>query len=278
MIRPLFIIGNKRSGTSQLVRMLNLHPAISVAHEADIIWILYCFHRGQPFTAHPWDGDRGMRHTLEAVGHLLDATVAPAVNYQRLLTALMEKGSPWLPPRPAAGVVWLGDKKPMQHTDPQLLAFIRQEFPAAHFLHIVRHPLEVAASSDRFNRTADGDFWLGLSTEAKVARWTYHEELVWQLRAVPGVPLHSLRYEDFCRDTAGEMTKIADFLGLTTPPEVLQEATRQTLTVAKDYQLVPHSAATRIMAERYGYELRPPAAKWRRKLLAWWRNRNRLKN
>jgi len=36
MTRPLFLVGNKRSGTSQLVRLLNLHPKIFVAHESDV--------------------------------------------------------------------------------------------------------------------------------------------------------------------------------------------------------------------------------------------------
>jgi hypothetical protein len=71
MIRPLFIIGNKRSGTSQLLRVLNLHPRVFVSHESDIAWILYQFHRGQPFRGHAWDSDRGMRLTLEIGGHLL---------------------------------------------------------------------------------------------------------------------------------------------------------------------------------------------------------------
>ena len=48
-MRPLFIIGNKRSGTSQLVRILNLHPEIFIAHESDIIWILHQFYRQEPF-------------------------------------------------------------------------------------------------------------------------------------------------------------------------------------------------------------------------------------
>jgi len=55
----------------------------------------------------------------------------------------------------------------MQHTDPTVLSFLLQYFPGAHFLHIVRHPFEVVASSDRFNQTANRDFWRGLSAEEK---------------------------------------------------------------------------------------------------------------
>ena len=31
--KPVFFIGNKRSGTSLLVRLMNLHPEVFVTHE-----------------------------------------------------------------------------------------------------------------------------------------------------------------------------------------------------------------------------------------------------
>jgi hypothetical protein len=46
MSYPLFIVGNKRSETSQLVRILNLHPQVFEYHESDISWILYQFYIG----------------------------------------------------------------------------------------------------------------------------------------------------------------------------------------------------------------------------------------
>jgi hypothetical protein len=255
MIHPLFIVGNKRSGTSHLVRVLNLHPQVFVSHESDIAWILYQFHRDRAFRAHAWDSDRGMRVTLATARHLLRREASPSENFVAVQRAVMEAGSPWLPAQQKSGLLWIGDKKPMQHTDPELLAFLLRHFPTARFLHIVRHPFAVAASSDRFNRTADGDFWLGLSTHEKVERWTFHEQQVLQLRRdMPG-RVHTLRYEDFCRRPERELANVFRFLQLEPDPRVLREAAAQNRPAAGMFPALRCSAATQSVAAAYGYEL-----------------------
>jgi Sulfotransferase family len=263
MIRPLFIIGNKRSGTSQLVRVLNLHPQVFVSHESDIAWILYQFHHDQPFRGHAWDSDRGMRLTLESAGRLLRREASPWENFVAVQMAVMDKGNPWLPAQQKTGLQWVGDKKPMQHTDPELLAFLLQHFPEARFLHIVRHPFEVVASSDRFNQTADGDFWLGLSPEEKVERWAFHEQQVLQLRQTLPGRVHSLRYEDFCRRTEKELSGVFEFLQLKPDPHALREAARQTRPLARVIPAIRCSAEAMRVAAGYGYDLRRPAGRFR---------------
>ena len=261
MIRPLFIIGNKRSGTSQLVRVLNLHPQVFVSHESDIAWILHQFHHDRPFRAHAWDSGRGMRLTLEAAGHLLRREASPWENFTAVQTAVMEQGTPWLPAQQKTDLRWVGDKKPMQHTDPELLKFLLQHFPEARFLHIVRHPFEVVASSDRFNRTADGDFWLGLSSEEKLERWAFHEQQVLQFRQTLPGRVHSLRYEDFCRRTEKELSKVFEFLQLEPDPHALREAARQTRPLARAIPAMRCSAEAMHVAAGYGYDLRRPAGR-----------------
>ena len=71
--RPLFMIGNKRSGTSHLVRLVNLPPNVFVTHESEIIWVLYQAAQGVPFTCYPWDGPMGMQATLKACADFLYA-------------------------------------------------------------------------------------------------------------------------------------------------------------------------------------------------------------
>ena len=120
------------------------------------------------------------------------------------------------------GLRWLGDKKPFQHTDPRLLPLNPGKFfPDALFLHIIRHPCAVTASSDDFNRH-NGDFWIGLSPEEKIRRWTHHEKLVADLKLRLGDRIHSLRYEDFCRRTERELAGVFRFLGVTPDAGVLQ--------------------------------------------------------
>ena len=255
MIRPLFLIGNKRSGTSQLVRVLNMHPQIFVSHESDISWILYQFHNDQPFRAHSWDSNKGMRFTLEMSRHLLRREASPLENFLRVQLSLMQGGSPWLHAQKKPDLQWVGDKKPMQHTDPELLRFLLQHFPGAHFLHIVRHPFEVVASSDRFNQTAHGDFWLGLSREEKVEQWTFHEQQVLQLHQTLPARVHSLRYEDFCRETEKELFGVFKFLQLEPDSHALREAARQTRPPARAIPAMRCSTETRRIAAIYGYDL-----------------------
>ncbi|MBM3860746.1 MAG: sulfotransferase [Verrucomicrobia bacterium] len=278
MIRPLFIIGNKRSGTSLLVRLLNLHPQVFVAHEADIVWILHQFQQSQSYRAHPWDSDRGMRYTLEIAGHLLRRDRSPRENFTAAQLHLMEQGNPWLPPQQKTDLRWMGDKKPFQHTDPELLAFIHQHFPDAHFLHIVRHPFAVAESSSRFNETADGDFWVGLSLEDKVERWTFHEQAVLKLHQAIPDRIHSLRYEDLCRQTEEELAGVFRFLQLTPDPQALQQAARETLPVARATPKLPCSAETTRIATEYGYDLRrPPSLLWSQCESLYWQALKKLR-
>lgn len=262
MTRPLFIVGNKRSGTSQLVRLLNLHPQVFVSHESDIIWALYQFSRGQPFQSHPWDSDRGLGHTLEICEDLFRREQSPRQNFLAVQQRLMETGTPFLPPQMKTRLLWIGDKKPFQHTDPHLVAFILAHFPDAHFLHIVRHPFAVAMSSARFNETRNGDFWLGLSLEEKVERWAFHEQQVLSLsEKLPG-RVHRLRYEDLCEHTGEELVRVFGFLQVPAAPDMLREAARQTRPTAHEMPLISCSADTRRIAAGYGYDLQSPTTRF----------------
>jgi len=261
VIRPLFIVGNKRSGTSQLVRVLNLHPQVFVSHESDIIWALYQFARGEPFHGHPYDSDLGLRHTLETCGDLFRREQSPCENFLAVQQRLREIGTPFLPPQKKSGPLWIGDKKPFQHTDPLLLDFILLHFPDAHFLHIVRHPFAVAMSSERFNATRNGDFWLGLTPEEKVERWSFHEQQVLSLRETHPGRVHSLRYEDFCLQTEEETARVFQFLQLPADPGVLKEAARQTRPVARKMPVIQCSTETTRIAAVYNYDLKSPTSR-----------------
>lgn len=256
--RPVFIIGNKRSGTSQLVRLLNLHPQVFISHESDVVWILYQFHNDQSFRGHPSDSDKGMLLTLEHCSDLLLRDRSPWENFLAVQRRVMEQGTPWLPPVNKQELCWIGDKKPFQQADPQLSSFILENFPEAHFLHIVRHPFAVAASSQRFNKTRNGDFWLGLSREEKVERWTYYEKQVQALRTVVKDRVHTLRFEDLCRDTERELAAVFNFLRLCPSPDLLKEASRQTLPAANVLAAIRCSKETRDIARHYEYSVERP--------------------
>jgi hypothetical protein len=255
MARPLFIVGNKRSGTSHLVRLLNLHPRVFVSHESDIVWALYQFANNQPFQPHPWDSERGLRHTVESCADLFRREHSPRENLFAVQQRLMEAGTPFLLPQTKIGLLWIGDKKPFQHGDPQLVDFILEHFPDAHFLHIVRHPFAVALSSARFNERRGGDFWLGLTLEEKVERWTFHEQQVLSLRDKLPDRVHSLRYEDLCENTCEELSRVFAFLQLSAAPAMLEQAARQTRSLARRVPVIACSKETTRVAGGYGYDI-----------------------
>lgn len=148
-------MGNKRSGSSLLVTLLNLHPRVFMTYESDVIWILYQARNGMPsqYRCYPWDGPLGMEATLKACHHTLLTSLyssqgekAIATTFFRIQEHLMQHGSAIQRPQPKTNLAWIGDKKPVQHSDPELGAFLRRHFPEARYIHIVRHPKAVVAS------------------------------------------------------------------------------------------------------------------------------------
>ncbi len=253
MAKVLFIIGNKRSGTSHLVRLLNLHPQVFLSHESDIIWILYQFHNRMPYAPYPEDSMRGMQDALKRCGHLLDGSNSPVENFFAFQGHLMETGSSWLPAMKKTCVSWVGDKKPFQYVDPELTGFILDNFHEASFIHLVRHPFSVAASAAAFNKTRDGDFWQGLSLEAMVRKWTENEKKVLQLKKDTRARVIDISYEDLCRDTGRELCRIFRFLDLNVDDTIIKTAVRKTCYTEKNIPDIQSGQETRSIMELYGY-------------------------
>jgi len=223
--RPLFLIGNKRSGTSHFVRLLNLHPRVFVSHESDAIWILYQASRNQPFEGHAWDGRVGMEATLTACRHLLDRAM-PATRpfpvaelFTSMQLHLMTHGSAVQDAyRLKSEVSWIGDKKPVQHADPIVHAFIREHFPDARFLHLVRHPRATVASMLEAGRTwGRVDHWTSPSADEVLDRWAVHEQWALDVKAALPDQVLTLRFEDLTDAPTAAMAQVFAFLGLDMP-------------------------------------------------------------
>jgi hypothetical protein len=253
MPKALFIIGNKRSGTTQIVKLLNLHPQVFVSHESDIIWILYQFYNRLPYRAYSQDSDLGMQDALMRSGHLLDKGKSPVENYFAFQQHLMESGSSWLPPMKKRELLWIGDKKPFQNADPEQTAFILDHFGEAHFIHLIRHPFNVAASADASNKTPDGDFWLDLSLEAMVEKWTENEINVQSLKKDARAHVIDVTYEDLCRETRKVLFRIFSFLNLNVDDAILKTAERKTYYASKNTQKIRCSQQALSIMELYGY-------------------------
>ncbi|MFC1885194.1 sulfotransferase [Thermodesulfobacteriota bacterium] len=278
MAKALFICGNKRSGTSHLVRLLNLHPQVFLSHESDIIWILYQFHNRMPFTPYPEDSMRGMQDALNRCGHLLDGSKSPVENFFAFQSHLMENGSSWLPAMKKTCVSWVGDKKPFQYADPELKGFILDNFHEANFIHLVRHPFSVAASAAEFNKTPDGDFWQGLSLEAMVGKWTENEKKVLQLKEDTRAHVIDIKYEDLCKDTGTELQRIFRFLDLNVDDTIIKKAVRKTYYRKKNIPDIRLGQETLSIMELYGYvphDVTKPYPK-RKAINVYWRKKIKL--
>jgi hypothetical protein len=261
--KPLFLVGNKRTGTSHFVRLLNAHPRVFVAYEADVVWILYQMAQGLPCQCYPWDGSLGMEATLKTCADLLvledlkhRSAVAVPELFRRVLSRLMERGSDVQRQQPKKKPRWIGDKKPVQQADPDVLPFIHRHFPEARFIHLIRHPRAVVSSSlsATGNTWAKVEYWKG-TPESVLERWATHEE--WVLAAKETLPVHSLRYEDLCADPASQLERVFGFLGLKMPANAatLVEAHTKRGTEQKhaSFPLPRCSRAERIM-ELFGYD------------------------
>ena len=222
--RPVFLMGNKRSGTSLLVRLLNAHPNVFVSHEADVIWILYQIQRGcaDGFSRYPWDGLVGLQTTLDACQEIFAERVGgsdrPAIPslFRKVQEHLMRRAYQSKGRERKHPILWLGDKKPVQHCDPEIRPFLKQNFVDARYLHIVRHPTAVVASMSAAAATWSTGvppFWCSNPDEI-LERWTIHEEWVLEAKQVDRMPVHSLRLEDLAFSPIEMFRRVLAFLDL----------------------------------------------------------------
>ncbi len=256
MWRPLFLLGNKRSGTTHLTRLLNAHPRIYLPPEADLVWALYC--RAYNLALQPYkdDGPRGFARTLSCCGDALaDPHASTAEVFARMLGIYARFDGKNLDE-----MAWAGDKKPVQHADPELFSFIRATWPQARFLHIIRHPAAVVASK----REALAGYLSFMKIWDKpdaelLAFWTRNEERVLAHKAA-GAPILSLTLPALVHDPARAMARIFAHLELPDDPAALAFAQSLTTTQDEKYEsrtlpLTPDARA--IIAH---YRLDAPAA------------------
>ncbi|OQW92651.1 MAG: hypothetical protein BWK78_01025 [Thiotrichaceae bacterium IS1] len=250
MTRATFIVGNKRSGSTHFMHLLNLHPNIFISNESDIIWILYRFHHDLEIIPYCWDTPVGMNRTLERFKGMLSKDKTPFQNFMDLQTAIMEEGVKGLPPMHKEQLLWIGDQKPFQQIDPELMPFIKANFPDAKYLHLIRHPFPVVRSSKVFKA---GVLWKGMTEDEILKRWTMHETWVNQEGSKNVVSMLDVKYEDIVTDTAKTMARVFDFLGVNYEAALLKEARRITETLLKHHPRLTCPPETQAIMAQYGY-------------------------
>lgn len=251
--KPLFIMGNKRSGSTLVTDLLNVHPEVFVSHESDIAWLLYQAKDGRPerYEPHPLDsalmlsstvkscrrilkstlGDRPGRDEIveafyRAQTHLMRKYLRPSAKQRlkRVIKIVGKRPTParlWraLGQRPGllrkGDLAWIGDKKHAQHLDPAVQSFLRANFPDARYVHVVRHPRAVVASTmEAARRWGEMPEYFKGTAEQILKQWALHEEWALQAKEQHGGSIMTVRLEDLWSAPLAAMGEILSFLGV----------------------------------------------------------------
>ncbi len=248
---PVFIVGFPRSGTTMLEQMLDAHPAYVSMDERIIIQA--CVER------------------MEAKGF----------NYPHQLDRLDEEDLKEL-----RTLYWTEANKVAARTEGQILVdknplnmlrlpMIRRLFPSARVILALRHPCDVILSCYMQNFRSPA-FMILCSTLERLTKsyvnamrfWIHHQPLL-----CPDALL--LRYEDTVGDFAGQVERIADYLGISERHHLADfaaHAARKGYISTPSYAQVTEPVNSRAVARWEPYRaffeplfplLRPVAGHWR---------------
>lgn len=251
--KPLFIMGNKRSGSTLMTDLLNSHANVFVSHESDIAWILYQSRNGRParYETHPLDSRLMLDSTLKSCRRILKETLGGEPTHEEIVEAFyraqsrlmsqylrpslkqrLKRAAKIIGKRPTPGRVlralrqdpellrkkdlaWTGDKKHAQHLDPAVRQFLQTHFPEARYVHVIRHPRSVVASTMEAARrwSEKPEYFNGLA-EQILEQWAAHEEWVLQAKAREASPILTVRLEDLWSQPVETMSGVLHFLDL----------------------------------------------------------------
>lgn len=221
-MKPLFFLGNRRSGTTMMCHLLNRHPNVYVAFERYIMWMLrhiYLTGRADAFYAPPQGVPYPMWITL-GVTYKEFGLADRDTTLEGLRKSFYSIVTKWIGTRHDGNkdLIWVGEKNPPEYSWPTVFNFIMKVHPDAKFMHVVRHPRNCVGSKFKCNKHWDLEhpIWNKPIPEL-FSDWLQHEQWVCDIKASrPGIVL-TVRYEDLCLDPKGCLKVVQEFLELGTP-------------------------------------------------------------
>ncbi|MFH0953630.1 MAG: sulfotransferase [Verrucomicrobiota bacterium] len=212
---PLFVVGCSRSGTTLLQQILNAHPRVAVAPETHFVPDYWLRAGEYGHLAREEDFQR-------LVGDIAASTYFPDLG----LPAEEFRAAAGLAPRTFPAVFGLlmdlfarskgadivGEKTPL-HVRHMLL--LKEAFPPARFIHVVRDPRAVVNSRRRQPWAADGirenaEFWRETMGAARRAGRSLGKDLI------------TVRYEDLVGSLASTVAALCRDLGVAFEPGMLE--------------------------------------------------------
>jgi hypothetical protein len=195
--RLVFVAGLHRSGTTPLARLLSAHPEISGFADTGVKED-EGQHLQDVYPSARQYGGAG-RFGMDPRSHLTESSplVTPE-NAQRLLEQWSEH--------------WDLDRRLLLEKSPPNLVmtrFLQGLFPEARFVVVVRHPVVVALSTQK---------WAGplAGLAPLIEHWVHaHETFLADVAHVRN--LHVVRYEQLVSDPEATLAGVGDFLGLSEP-------------------------------------------------------------
>jgi hypothetical protein len=257
-MKPLFFIGNRRSGTSVMTYVLNQHRRIFMADEADTLWFLFS---GGVVFAHKDDEGQGSitsrSKNKESFLEYTELTGTVRENFFKDVLHIRDNGifSKQEAYPEKRDVVWAGDKKPAQTTDPRMRPWIESNFPDAKYIHLVRDPVHCIASM------------VGLGWAGNVEFLTdYYIRLEQQALEIPDRLF--VRHEDVCENPMRELCRISEYLDLD-EADIIEDydasgyfKLKRGVVMGKDYamearradlEMIPLTDELKRLMEIYGY-------------------------
>ena len=189
--RPVFVCGLHRSGTTLLTRFLesdydvaSLTGAKSIEGEGQFLQDVYPMER-------PYGGPGSFAFFRQM-------QLDPVTNARTAKATARRLMGQW-------GSHFRGGAVPLEKSPPNLvrIAYLRSLFPKARFVILTRDPRAVSMATRKWSKSPLHELMLHWSVAHMVALRDMREDC------------HHLRYEDFCEDPAGHLSRIAEFCDLT---------------------------------------------------------------
>lgn len=219
MDSPVFIVGMSRSGTTLLSRMLDAHSEIAIFPETWLYVVLDHLGCIEKFSS-PWQTALFFREVWKSLGSYKDSAArvlakvaAEEAKYVGPTAVVLEKlGQAYATERHAR--IW-GEKTPGHAL---WLREIRDLFPQARILSMVRDPRDVVVSYDDRWGQSRRDTEYVTSTAALLKHFLAH------LLHRPGFPpdqIHWVKYEALTAQPQTELERVCTFLGVEFEPRML---------------------------------------------------------